>query len=891
MSINLSGQWTAAFPNGDEADVLLPGTLDTNGLGKPYTEKYAGKLTRLYSYEGPVTFEKQVYVDADQRNGRVLLSIERSSPIRLCVNGKEIPAVRPFTLNTPTVYDVTRMIQFGQENHFQVTSDNSYPGLPYEAIVYSTTATDETQTNWNGLLGKLTLTFLPANFISALQIYPKGDTADIWLEADCAMEYTGDACITCGAFKEPIVKALHLPAGVISRVHLGTVKLRAETEKWNLGNGVLYRISANLDGMPPFEAEFGIRDFTVNEKCQFTLNGYTVFLRSEANCAVFPETGHPPMTVEEWKAILKAYRAYGINCMRFHSWCPPEAAFVVADRMGMLMQPELSHWNPKNAFENDVDYAYYRTELMETLRWLSNHPSFVMLTFGNELQAGELGHKRMSALLNEARAFDATRLYANASNAHYGAIGPDASSDFYTAQAWGSNLLRGIVTTNQAEGAKLPGHINTCYPSTKQTYDVAVQRVHQSFGQPVFSFEVGQFQVLPDFGELNAFHGVTAAFNIEEVRERAKKNGLLPRWKEYVQATGELCKICYREEIEAALRTEGMGGISLLGLQDFPGQGTALVGMMDSHLQPKPYSFADPYAFSSFFADFVPLAVFPKYTYTQEEWVEGELRFANYASKPVKGVCGCSILDNGCVIAQQSFGTCCIPNGGVYKVSRFRLPLSGVHAPTQLEMHVRVGEYRNTYPIWVYPRISVRHTDTVKLITRLDEAALAEIKSGGTAFLTPPATKEMFPQSIRGQFSTDFWSMGTFPYQDGGMGLLIDAEHPALCGFPTQMHSNWQWWTMSNGRFMILNNGLDRLHPIVEGIDSFCRLQKMALLLEARLGNGRLMISSMGLVENAHYPEVQALTDSILAYMSSDTFAPGQEITDEELKSLIVCMV
>ena len=138
------------------------------------------------------------------------------------------------------------------------------------------------------------------------------------------------------------------------------------------------------------------------------------------------------MTENEWTDILNTYKAYGINCVRFHSHCPSEAAFAAADRLGMMMQPELSHWNPNDAFESGESFSYYQQELALTIRWLANHPSFVMLTFGNELCTGETGRERMSRMLEQARALDSTRLYANGSNVHYGRIGCDPDSDFYT---------------------------------------------------------------------------------------------------------------------------------------------------------------------------------------------------------------------------------------------------------------------------------------------------------------------------------------------------------------------------------------------------------------------------------------------------------------------------
>lgn len=119
------------------------------------------------------------------------------------------------------------------------------------------------------------------------------------------------------------------------------------------------------------------------------------------------------MDKESWKRVLSTYASYGVNCMRFHSWCPPEAAFAAADEMGMMMEPELSHWNCQDAFEDTKAQAYYRLELTSILRTLANHPSFVMLTFGNELWATKRGHEVMDELLKIAHSTDATRLYAN----------------------------------------------------------------------------------------------------------------------------------------------------------------------------------------------------------------------------------------------------------------------------------------------------------------------------------------------------------------------------------------------------------------------------------------------------------------------------------------------
>ena len=163
------------------------------------------------------------------------------------------------------------------------------------------------------------------------------------------------------------------------------------------------------------------------------------------------------MEKEAWKKILEIYRSYGVNCMRFHSWCPPEAAFAAADELGMMMQPELSHWNCENAFEQEGSFAFYRHELKAILCQYASHPSFVMLTFGNELHAGLSGHATMNRLLKEARQMDDSRLYANASNCHYGERGADPESDFYTSMAYYQDILR-------AASPGMEGHLNREYP-------------------------------------------------------------------------------------------------------------------------------------------------------------------------------------------------------------------------------------------------------------------------------------------------------------------------------------------------------------------------------------------------------------------------------------------
>ena len=585
------------------------------------------------------------------------------------------------------------------------------------------------------------------------------------------------------------------------------------------------------------------------------------------------------MDICAWKEILSVYQRYGVNCMRFHSHCPPEAAFFAADELGMLMQPELSHWNPRDAFVSGESRAYYRAELEGMLGMLANHPSFVMLSFGNELHMGPGGQAFADSLLAFARETDPTRLYACGSNNHYGAKGENPKDDYYTSFCYGERALR-------ATSSPMIGWLNERYPDLRTDYAPAIAAIRESCDQPVVSFEVGQYEILPDFDELEAFCGVTRPDNLRLIRDKVEAAGLMPRWKEYVEATGEISLLCYRAEIEAALRTEGLSGISLLGLQDFPGQGTALVGMMNSHLTPKPYAFAQPERFSRFFADALPLVLLPRMTYAAGETLEARVRMVNYTRKAIDGrarwsLCGEGVSFGG--VWPQASAAC----GGLTDLGLLRIPLVGIKSASKLTLTVEFGGYSHAYAVWVYPDEAAVCPEGVYECRTFDERARSVLSQGGIVFLAPDSDKESLPQSIQSQFSTDFWSVGTFPAQSGGMGQLIDAAHPLFDRYPTDGHTDWQWWPMASQRAVILPERLRGMRPIVAVMDSYAYLRPMAQLLECRCGGGRLLLSTFGLHHLLQYPEARALLGAVYSYLKSERFAPQWEITVEEIGRLV----
>ena len=957
MRILLNGKWHVVLEDGTTGQMDLPGTLDENGIGHrdvganqwhpdavlgnaageiDKDAPIATRFTRRHTYEGEARISRKITVP-DYGTDRLFVLAERARALRLLVDGEACAVFRQGTLSTPYIFELTGAAP--GEHEFTFLSDNSYPGMPKAAICYSSAATDETQTNWNGILGECSMYTRPQNFIDSLRVYPRAVKKE---EKNKAGGYVLDVCVELapGAKKvykdaKIILQSEALAAGELEDTQTlteiisysgeglaeaGTDKeenpktmeiwfrdlpLRENVKLWDEDEGNLYEMAVTLDnGMSAEDkggstaecrTRFGIRSFGDNGSGRLALNGRAIFLRGEANCAEYPETGHPPMTIPEWKEMLLKYRSYGINFVRFHSHCEPEAAFAAADELGMLLQPELSHWDPKDAFGTEESYRYYRAELVDLLKTYANHPSFVMLTLGNELQAQDEGRERMRELVRTAKRMDPTRLYANGSNAFYGEEGCDPESDFYTSQSCKDVVIRGTFSG-------MRGYLNENYPSTDRTYDEAMAEIRKEYQKPVFSFEVGQFEVLPDFEELESFHGISDPVNLKLIKKRVEERGLLPTWEKYVEATGELSRLAYREEIEAAMRTRELSGISLLGLQDFPGQGTALVGMMNSHLEPKPYDFARPERFREFFQECRILVKLPHYTYEAGERLIAEVEAANFGKRNIEGVfCWTlagkkSVSENGncepaeiksknTVIAtgEDTEITICRP-GSYTEVGSLDIPLDFVEKNTALTLKVRIGDSISAYPIWVYRKTTPVCPENVYETRAFDVKTREILQNGGRVYLSPDADKESLPNSIKTQFTTDFWSVGTFAEQEGGMGQLIDTEHPIFRNFPTDFHTDWQWWIVATKRAVVLPRPMK---TIITEMDSYAFLRPMAQLIEFRCLKGKVLLSTMELHKSQQYPEVRALQASIYTYLSGENFEPAEEITEEELSMLV----
>jgi len=652
---------------------------------------------------------------------------------------------------------------------------------------------------------------------------------------------------------------------------------------------------------------FGMRDFT-KQRNRLIINGRRVFLRGKNDCCFFPLTGYPPMDKAGWLRVLSIARSYGINHYRFHSWCPPEAAFKAADELGVYFQAELPNKrsgfrapDDKEAAIHNVDrldvdsslkevslYEYAKREGELIFKAFGNHPSFVMFTLGNELGRNE-GMFEMVAHFKE---IDPRHLYAQGTNNVHWNPSLAEGDDFWVTGKTSTTLpVRGSFFQ-----ADYPNpHIEHRPPSTMVDFSESIGGI----AVPVIGHETGQFQVYPDYREIAKYTGVLRARNLEVFRERLNEAGMRDQAHDFMRASGALSAVCYREDIETALRTPGLGGFQLLDLQDFPGQGTALVGMLNVFMESK--GLIEPEAWRKFCCETVPLLRMKKYTWTTDETFMGRVQVAHYgpADLPDAWVTWSVSGSDGRQIAAGRFDPVTIEQGTVFEVDMFSLPLGDIAVPQKLTITVAVQgtEYRNDYEIWVYPRkVDTRIPSGVLVADRFTTATTQKHLTAGGAVLLLPRLDEL-PHSIKGSFQTDFWCFPMFrrgaerrgiEVAPGTLGLLCDPATPALAAFLTEFHSNWQWWhLLKNSRPIVFDDTPDNYRPTVQVIDNFERNHKLGLIAETKVGKGKMLICAIDLLGNQDKPEARQLLHSLLRYLDSAAFAPKTELDGELLKKLL----
>lgn len=880
--INLPGSMPEKL-KGDDVTVRTRWTgslYDSSYYFNPYMEKYRvdGQvklpffLTPDKHYVGVAWYQKTVQIPAVWKGQRIVLFLERPHiETTVWVGRKKIGMQN--SLCVPHVYDLTSAVTPGKECRISIRVDNRIKEINVGPDSHS--ITDQTQGNWNGVVGRMELQSVPRTCFEDIQVYPNlaEKKAVVRFRLDGASADAAEVAFSARSFN---AERIHEVPAVVKnvRVKKGMNTYEADLPMgddfltWDEFSPALYCLTATVKGRygtETKEVEFGMREFKIEGKW-FYVNGRKTQLRGTVENCVFPLTGYAPMDVESWERVFRICREYGLNHMRFHSYCPPEAAFRAADRTGFYLQPEGPSWpnhGPKLGLGQPID-KYLMDETVAMAKVYGNHASFCMLACGNEPSGRWV--EWVTRFVDFWEKTDPRRVYTGAS---VGGSWQWQPRNQYHVKAG----ARGLTWAKQQ-------------PESMSDFRANIDTV----GQPFVSHETGQWCAFPNFNEIRKYTGVNKARNLEIFQDLLRDNDMAELGHNFMMASGKLQALCYKHEIEKTMRTPDYAGFQLLALNDYTGQGTALVGVLDAFFDEKGYM--DAPAFRRFCSPTVPLARIPKFTYTDAETFRADIEVSHFGAAPLTNAETVYTIRDayGKVYARGVVGRKNIPIGNLYSLGRVELPLADIDTPRKLNLEVRIEgtEAVNDWDFWVYPaQVEIAGGDVYTTDT-LDTKALAVLQEGGKVLITA-GRNVTYGREVQQYFTPVFWNTSWFKMRPPHTtGIFLNEYHPLFREFPTEYHSNLQWWELLNrAPVMQFTDFPDGFQPLVQSIDTWFVSRKIGVLFEAKVLNGRLMMTTLDLTSRLDERMVaRQLRKAVYDYMNSDAFRPAFTVSPEQIGEL-----
>lgn len=854
--------------------ITLPGTTDEARYGEKTSGSDFGILTRTYKYYGPAWYSKEIEIPSEWEGKNIRLELERVLwESRVFIDGKEVSTQD--ALSTPHYHDLGYLSPGKHRLAIRIDNELIY-NIGDKGHVY----TEYTQSIWNGAVGRIQLKAIEAIHLSNPQIYTKVSPCSLQI-TDTLMNTSSkkiDAQIDWQlteresgrvVFKQTTQQSLQKGANLLDL----QASMPAGIKLWNDVTPHLYLLNVTVkDKKKTYdsrEIEFGFREVTAS-KSKILINGKPVFLRGNLDCVHFPLTGYPSCKVEDWERIFRIYKDYGLNHVRFHSWCPPEAAFVAADRIGIYIQAEtiwIDWWMsseqkdrpemntkgyPQGLGKNPSADQYVQQELARMIESYGNHPSFVMQCIGNEL--GNSDFDVMESWMKPLKEKDSRRLYS-------------------LSTARKITPLDQYMVTHYIDGL---GNARGLKGGASTDWDF--EDVYSKSAIPILSHEIGQWPVYPRWSEIKKYKGVLKARNFEEFREQARKNKIEEQNEELVAASGALNQIMYKYEIESFLRTPSCAGIQLLSMQDYQGQGEALVGWLDVFYDSK--GITTPELFRAHHDTTVPLLRLPKYVWENNEPFTAEMQLAHYGISDLHDGLYWQIKDEySNLLASGKTSPRSWTAGSSERAGRITCDLSSITSARKLTIEVGLQETAivNRWNIWVYPSAVNADNGSVYITDRMDAACISHLEKGGKVLLQASSlgTEET---SDKINFYPLYWSLTFFPGQGKNtIGMIVRDKHPLFAQFPTDAHSDWQWQSVyKDARAFYINDYPEDYKPIAQPVDDFHRNNKLASIFELKAGKGKLLVCGFDLKDETN-PAARQLKSSILHYMNSDDFNPSQE--------------
>ncbi len=1009
--IDLSGKWSFCldgekrglaehFENKSFEDTInLPSTTAYAKKGEPNRARETYFLTECYKFEGYSWYKRSVSLPAtgkkELKDKHFFLTLERTRISHVWVDGKYAGSRDSFIARH--IYDLTGLIE---DTSFEITVMVS--NVDYKVPGGHMTSQD-TQTNWNGILGEISLSVCDTATIgyasSACDFENKKALLNLEVlgfeKLSAKIKISADQCILkksllkadsdCSIFKERadkqqaeatdmeiLEKYLDIEKDAIpvkekevkikkgeNRLSLD-IDLPEDVKEWDEEEPYVYRINVVLLGEDRAKLSektlwFGYRIFKAAGD-KFTINGRKTFLRGRHQGMLFPLSGFAPMNVTGWLKDFKIAKDFGLNHERCHTCTPPEAAFIAADLLGIYLQPEIPFWGTWKG-EKDEGYAeskeaqdFLKEEGFSILKEFAGHPSFVMMSMGNELWGDK---EFLGKLVGGYKAIRPDIMYTQGSNNFQWVPCILPEDDFFSGVRFSvDRQIRGSYAMCDAP----LGRIQKSKPSTDWNYDEAINpsgstkafgeksgeieiqygtgvkkvKAESSEGElipkvPVVSHEIGQYFIYPDFREITHYTGVLQARNLQVFQERLEDKGLSKRAEGYFKSSGALAVDCYKNELEAALRSGNMAGFQILDIQDFSGQGTALVGPLNSLMENKGLISSE--GWREFCSGAVILGEFASYVVTAGELFKLSTKLSYFKKKPLGKIKVKVLLVNkekDKIVFEEDLESDIKGETGLFDTGSIKIKIPGREDIACYELDLIVSEGRkmiceNHYTLWAYKKaekfkistdvyveedeggqeISFPVTASGKVAITSDMVETdAAVDAGKSVlfYLTPNENR-----SLPGAYCTDFWNYPMFksisesmnkPIPVGTLGLLIAKDHPAFAGFKCEAYTTPQWYEIvERSRASLLNwLGFRPLATVIDNCESNDNLGMIYefLIMDGKSGPAHVIVctSPLDKLTAEGCAPAAALQRSLLEYLESGETTEALKTNMQQLKRL-----
>ena len=858
--IDLAGTWRATG-DGIDADIRLPGTLADAKLGTKWTYEtflrctdrpQTGALVREYQHLGKVRYSRKVVLrPEDCRNGPLEIALERvmwasavffdGTPVGTCESlaTAHVHALPP-GLATPGEHELVVEVDNSRRHGFSRFSHSYGPVM---------------QSVWHGLLGELVIR--RAHPLRAARVFADAPAKGVLhVEVPASFDPSAPDAVSVDGLALRFRSAEASPHRTDFKMATFEI-LGGEPTYWSEHHPHLYTlVLADRAARFTHRIRFGFRTVSADPATHAVfVNGHRTFFRTTLECCNFALTGAPATSKAAWLEIFRRLKFEdGLNAVRLHSWTPPAAAFEAADEIGLYLLPEAGVWTDRWMKDADpvgrgrsVD-GFVLRECDAILDAYGNSPSFLTLAIGNEL--GNADFKVCGRWMKDLKRKDPRRLYF-------------------------VSTARDLSPGDEIEVTYAIPRVGPCRMHLESSSDWDYESVYARAKLPVLAHEIGQWPVYPMWSELAKYTGVLKPHNLEKYRRVAEANGVLGRNARYHEASARQSRLFYKDEVESFLRTPSCAGCQLLGVQDFTGQGEALIGWRDPFYDLKP-AYADAPAFASVWGVRNFLARIAKFVWTEDETFAATLQVRNLAEEPLRAgteiPCTFDGVAQKVVIAQD------VAPGALATVATLKVPLAGAlaRAGAKRSRALDLAFGSNRWRVWVYPAAEAAAPLPAGVFETANfEVAKTALAKGGKVLFTGASRT-----STRAKFRSVYWSANWFPNRDklgATLGTWLDAAHPVFEGFATEDWTDWQWYGLMNGAHLYDLSALPRdFEPIALSVNDFHFNILSGELFEARVGKGYLMACGFNLEEPT--PEARRLRASVFGYLERGDFSRAREL-------------